>query len=206
MLKENKYTYPEKYAIMKIRGYMSYHQYEVLVACCPAPCYVMSETKTYNGLGGFETSSEVVFKWEDGGYSREALVDRVISAKEGCGLIARRDKVERTFDTYEEAREFAIELNQEIINKKKLYAKEHLAELKEQSYLESFKRVQDKYMKQADEKFYGTKKLDGSAAQQVMSALAKDENLSPVAKGLKNAKGKEVRTLVDDDGQNEFCC
>ena len=208
-MKENKFVYPEKYAIMEIRGYIfnnklkTISDYDELIACFPAPCYVMSETKKYHGIGGFETSSEVVFKWEDSG----VLVDRDINTtKDGYGLIARRDEVDVLFDTYEEAKEYATEVNQGILYREKGYARENLAEEQVQSHVESYKRIQDKYMKQADEKFYGTKKLDGCVAQQVMSALTKDENLSSVAKGLKNAKGKEVRTLVDDDGQNEFCC
>lgn len=230
MMNKEKFSlkYPQKFAISRYYRKIVLNEGDSIYypLLYPAPCYVLEDHKKYDENGVVEQSARVLMQWErvDEPDGVTTIKANEITNENYRNLIREKTTyVNRLFDTYEECKievEKEIEKNLSQERLKYMYSGESLDDVllkAEMAALEG-KKEQNKLVLATDEIYQKTlgdnaatnstkdKKLDGSAAQQVMSALTKDENLSSVAKGLKNAKDKEVRTLVDDDGQNEFCC
>lgn len=114
-----KYNYPIKYAAMPIIEQVGWNQgfnelernYDV-VCYIVSKCYLLSDKTKYNENGKKEKEYEVVFPYQKGQYYN---FERVIpSFNYTC---TNSNFVEKVFDNYEEALEFATQKNKELSNK-----------------------------------------------------------------------------------------
>ena len=118
-----KYNYPVKYAAMPIIEQVGWthglneleRDYDV-VCYIVSKCYLVSDRTNYKENGKNEKEYQVVFPYQPGQYNNWERVTP--SFNNGC---TNSNFVEKVFDTYEEALEFATHKNEELCEKAWVY-------------------------------------------------------------------------------------
>ena len=119
-----KYNYPVKYTAMPIKEQVGWshglHELERdydVVCYIVSKCYLISDRTNYKENGENEKEYEVVFPYQNGQYNN--AWERVKpSFNNGC---SNSNFVEKVFDTYEDALEFATYKNKKMCNEACIY-------------------------------------------------------------------------------------
>lgn len=159
-------NYPIKYAVLIVKkkgGYYNYYQ-DVTLGCIVSKCYVIESSIKYYKDGSNEIENKVFFPYND------------ISSFETCGLNVEPNRfrldcnsypfdyeiVDSLFNTYEEAKEYCEEKNEEMKNH--LFTRLNYSS-KNKNFIKEYNALLEEYEKDIElcrryEEFISSKTLD----------------------------------------------
>ena len=149
----NELKYPVKYAVLELkeRGGYSVGYNSVTQGFIASKCYVIESSIVYNSDGSNKIVHKVVFPYQDierfkmslrnGGQN---IVEKEIPRLNAGGYIYPITEVSELFDTYELAKEYAQEKNEDYKNRLVLYVPTQITDLKWQEEYDKLKQEYDK--------------------------------------------------------------